>query len=523
MSKLPVLITRISGQSSANDGVTEIAFVFQESSKASSQESKKKVLLPSRKSKYLPTLQRLVKDGIFQGKAKTQQFIRFVGVKGAENVLFIGMGAPDALDTPEKARVAGGLAYAKLKSESVKHVVVDGNSWFEVSKLKSSGQNFLQAFLEGLLLSHYEIVKPGALKTEKNKSESTELQRVEVLVEKGLSKSELQNMLQLIQKEVEMVHLTRDWSNLPSNIGTPTYYANEISRLAKRFGISVKVLSKKDAAREKMGLFLGVGQSSKQEGKVVILDYRPKKQKKSKTIAFVGKGVTFDSGGISLKPANRMEEMKHDMTGAATVVAATFLAAQLGAPNRIVTIVGFTENMPGGDAIQPGNVLNSRSGKTVEIVNTDAEGRLVLGDLLDYIKDYEPDAIVDAATLTGAVTVALGRLCCAVMGNDQALMESLIESGEECGERIWQLPLWDEYFDDMKSVVADLRNSCNDSYGGSIRGGIFLKQFVPSSMKWAHLDIAATAWDLGFLPYCPKTGATGTHVRTLTHFAMNYK
>ena len=214
--------------------------------------------------------------------------------------------------------------------------------------------------------------------------------------------------------------------------------------------------------------------------------------------------------------------MKHDMTGAATLFAATLLAAKLKVPNRVVTVLAFTENMPDGKAIQPGNILTARNGKTVEIINTDAEGRLILGDVLDYAHQFKPDAIVDAATLTGAVGIALGKHCSAILGNDENLIESLRRAGDNCGERLWQLPLYDEYFDDMKSEYADMKNSVNDSAGGTIRGAIFLKQFIKSGFKWAHLDIASLAWDLGHLPYFPKKGASGAFVRTLARFAADF-
>jgi leucyl aminopeptidase len=283
------------------------------------------------------------------------------------------------------------------------------------------------------------------------------------------------------------------------------------------------VLSEKDAEREKMGLFLGVGQGSEREGKIVIVEYNPKgATKTAKTIALVGKGITFDSGGISIKPSMRMEDMKHDMTGAATVMGAIILASILKVPNRVVTIMGFTENMPSGSAITPGNILTSRAGKTVEIINTDAEGRLILADLLDYAQDMKPDAIIDAATLTGAVSIALGKQCCAILGNDESLIESVRRAGEVAGERIWQLPLYDEYFEDMKSDYADMKNSCNDSYGGTIRGAMFLKQYIRKGVRWAHLDIAATANSVAHHSYIPKRGATGTYVRTLAQFAAEF-
>jgi len=254
------------------------------------------------------------------------------------------------------------------------------------------------------------------------------------------------------------------------------------------------------------------------------LEYKPKTvSKKTKTVVLVGKGVTFDSGGISLKPSPRMEEMKHDMTGAATLMGTIVLAAKLKSPNRIVAILAFTENMPAGNAVKPGDVVTSRSGKTVEIQNTDAEGRLVLADVLDYAEKFKPDVMLDAATLTGAVAIALGKQCCAVMGTDQKVVDQLVSLGAEMNERIWQLPLYDDYIDDMRSEYADLKNIGGARMAGTIKGGIFLKQFVKSSIPWAHLDIACTAWDMGHVPYHPKKGASGAHVRTLARFVSEYQ
>lgn len=381
----------------------------------------------------------------------------------------------------------------------------------------------IRAFAEGLVLGAYQFVKHKSGGASKGAYSGPS--RLVFIVAGKAEKSRLEAELRLVRAIAVAVNVTRDWSNEPSNIGTPEFFAAESKRMAREYGLKCKVLSERDCAREKMGLFLGVGQGAEREGKIVVLEYQPKKTRgarKAKTIALVGKGVTFDSGGISIKPSMRMEEMKHDMTGAATVMGATLLAAAWGVPNRIVSVMAFTENMPDAAAIQPGNVLTSRAGKTVEIINTDAEGRLVLADALDYVQDFRPDAIVDVATLTGAVSVALGKLCCGIMGNEDTLIGALLQAGEHNGERIWQLPLFDEYFEDLKSDTADMKNSANDSYGGAIRGAIFLKQFIRKGVRWAHLDIASTSTNLGHLPYYPRRGASGAYVRTLARFSADF-
>ncbi|MEO5969980.1 MAG: leucyl aminopeptidase [Bdellovibrionia bacterium] len=522
MNKLPLLEARLS---SATGIDTNICAVFQDSAK--------KAISP--KGAYSPAVEKLRKAGAFDAKHGAIQFLRFFdsgSSKVADNALLIGMG-PSAELTEEKSRLAGGTVWAKLNAEKCKEVSVEVDSFVAASGIKEADRaRLMRAFAEGLVLSAYQFNKYKTkseaksegklgLKSEKGNNPPGPSQIVFVTQDKNL-KSQLE--LELIQVTAigEAVGVTRDWSNEPSNYGTPVYYANEAKRLAKQYGLKCKILTEQDAEREKMGLFLGVGQGAERESRIVVLEYSPKGVKNPKTVALVGKGVTFDSGGISIKPSMKMEDMKHDMTGAATVMGAMLLASSWEVPNRVVAVMAFCENMPDGNAIQPGNVLTSRSGKTVEIINTDAEGRLVLADVLDYAQDLKPDAIVDVATLTGAVSIALGKHCCGILGNDEALISAVRRAGEANGERIWELPLYDEYFDDLKSDYADMKNSANDSLGGTIRGAVFLKQFIRKGSMWAHLDIAATAWNLGHLSYYPKRGASGAYVRTLAQFIANF-
>jgi leucyl aminopeptidase len=258
---------------------------------------------------------------------------------------------------------------------------------------------------------------------------------------------------------------------------------------------------------------------------MVVVEYNPKPVKGApapKTLAFVGKGITFDTGGISLKPGARMEEMKHDMTGAATVFGAVLLASRLKVPNRVVGIMAFAENMPDGNAIVPGTVVTGRAGKSVEINNTDAEGRLVLADALDYAHDFKPDAIVNLATLTGAIGVSLGKYFSGLFANDDGLVRALKDACASQGEKLWEMPATDEYFDDLKTDSADMRNVAPDSYGGAIRAAVFLKQFIKPKQAWAHLDIATLANGVTYLSYIPKRGASGLFVRTLARLAADY-
>lgn len=483
------------------------------------QDASKKAV--AAKGAYSESVEKLRKSGAFTAKHAGIQFLRFGGKGGAENALLCGLGDPAEV-TEEKMRVAGGAIWSRLGAEKCGTAKISLDSLLEARGLKSdtSPARLVRALAEGLVLGAYSWTKHLS-KPEKEADRAT-IQFI--TADKSLS-SAIAKELKEVEAVGEAVTIVRDWSNEPSNIGTPEYYANEAVKLGKKYGLKVKVLSEADAKREGMGMFLGVGQGSEREGKVVIVEYTPKGAqgaKKGKLISLVGKGITFDSGGISIKPSMRMEGMKHDMTGAASVFGATILASLWGVQNRIVTVMGFTENMPSGTAITPSTVLKARNGKTVEVINTDAEGRLILGDLLDLAQDYKPDAVVNAATLTGAVSVALGKHAIGLLGNDDTLIEQLKRAGEKNFERLWQLPLFDEYFEDMKSETADMRNSANDSFGGTIRGAIFLKQFIRKGQAWAHLDIAAISDGITHFSYIPKKGASGIVVRTLAQFVADY-
>ena len=460
-------------------------------------------------------IQDLSKSGTFTASAKSAFFIRASYIDHT-NLLVAGLGGKKEF-SPEKARQTGAVVAGKIISEKVKHLGIDIDSLLK-SATKAQCQELLPAFLEGFYLAQYTFDRH---KTQKNNS--TKLESVHLVSHDRKNESWLKELAETVLTTVDCIFLTRDFSNEPSNFGTPEYYANEISKLCKTYGLKCKVMGEAEARKEKMELFLSVGQGSERESKVVIMEYSPKSNAKGgKHVSLVGKGVTFDSGGISIKPSMRMEDMKHDMTGAATMVGATLLAARLGSKNKITTILVFAENMPSGNATQPGNIIKTRNGKTVEIINTDAEGRLVLADALDLAHDYEPDVIVDTATLTGASSIALGKLASALFANDQKVAESLKKASASTEEALWELPLWDEYFEDLRSSYADMMNSANDSNGGTIRGAIFLKQFIKPGMKWAHVDLANRAYDQGYLPYNPRKGSSGVYVRTFAEFAMNY-
>jgi leucyl aminopeptidase len=283
--------------------------------------------------------------------------------------------------------------------------------------------------------------------------------------------------------------LTRGLQVLPGNTCTPSFLGRQAEDLARRHGHSVTVLDLGAIRKEKMGGLLAVAQGSVEEPRFIVLEYHGAP---GAPVVLVGKGVTFDTGGISIKPADKMEDMKYDMSGAAAVLGTFEVLGRLKPKVHVVGLIPTTENMPSGTAVKPGDVIQTHFGKSIEIINTDAEGRLILCDALSYARKFEPACVVDAATLTGAVVVGLGSIASGLMGNDDGLIEEVRQAGERAGERVWQLPLWDEYREMIKSDIADVKNSAGRP-AGSITAGWFLREFV-SGYAWAHVDIAGTAY-----------------------------
>lgn len=321
----------------------------------------------------------------------------------------------------------------------------------------------------------------------------------------------------------QAVRLVRDLGNHPSNQMTPEHFARDAAEMADD-RIEVRVYDRAELEELKLGGILAVGQGSANEPKLVTMEYRPKKvTKATKTIALVGKGITFDSGGISIKPSDAMDEMKLDMAGAATCVGVIAAARALDLPLRIVAICPLAENLPSDRALKPGDIITAYNGKTIEVLNTDAEGRIVLADGLSFAaKEYQPDAIIDLATLTGAALVVLGHVGAPMMGNDEHLMEALSASAKRTNERVWPLPLWDEYKEQVKSEIADVKNLGDGRNAGVIAGAAFLANFVPKSIPWIHLDIAGTSMvSKPVNAYTPK-GGTGWGVRLLIDFLEHY-
>lgn len=318
----------------------------------------------------------------------------------------------------------------------------------------------------------------------------------------------------------DCIRVARDFVNEAPNILNSETYAKEIEKDAKTLKhVKIKILGKAEMKKEKMGMFLSVNAGSAHEPRLVHLTYTPPKATaKTKHIALVGKGLTFDTGGYSLKPGASMMNMKFDMAGSSTVYAAFRAAVLLQLPVKISCYMGMTDNAVNELATMPDSIVTARNGKTVEILNTDAEGRLVLGDVVNYACDSKPDALIDAATLTGAILVALGNEVCGLFSNNQKLADSLLKSAKNTDEYMWQLPIIDEHRNDMKALVADLKNIGASSFGGSAKGAAFIENFVEPGIAWAHLDIAGIGDSQGHLPYCSPKGASGLIIRTLVDY-----
>jgi leucyl aminopeptidase len=440
----------------------------------------------------------LLRTKEFTGKLNSAKVIHTLGRMAAERVLLVGLGKERDF-VPDRMRQAAGTAARVLRASSQRAVAF----------VLPEGAALLQPAAEGYALGEYTF--------EQYKSEPEKLDRVETvtfLLPDGADRGDAGCVAADAKRVCEAVRFTRDLVAQPGNVATPAYLAEKSHEMAARFGVDCHVWERDEIERRGMHALLAVARGSRQQPRFITLDYRGADEK-NRPVVLVGKGITFDSGGISLKPREGMERMKDDMAGAAAVMGIVMAAASLKLPLNVVGLIPAAENLPGGNASKPGDVIRSMSGKTVEIVNTDAEGRLVLCDALHHALSFRPAAVIDLATLTGACVVALGSLATGMMGNDEGLKRALKRSGEATGERVWELPLWEEYGEVMKSDIADLKNAGGPA-AGTITAAWFLKNFAGSA-KWAHLDIAGTAWEEKGRHYLPK-GATGIGVRLLVHY-----
>lgn len=458
----------------------------------------------------------------FQGK-KSQEFLFYpaLAVKDNESniharrVLFVGLGKTDddINVRRERLRLAGGQVATlagKLKASDV--LVVLPATYI------LSAAEIAQCLTEGLLLGNYRF---DVYKNKTEEDNSGEAVQRFLLHDNGLSTGAVRKGMNRGKSQAEAACESRDMANEPGNRWTPAAFVDYAKKISKQDGLKYKVIEKSAMKKLGMGGIIGVNQGSALAPKLVIVEYRT--DKKNPTILLVGKGLTFDSGGISIKPASGMEDMKYDMCGGAAVITAMrAVAAEKQAGINVIALVPATENLPGSAAIKPGDIITHYGGKTSEIINTDAEGRLILADALAYgIETYKPAAVIDLATLTGAVIIGLGHHRTGLMSNNDSLAKQLLAAGDQAGEPLWRLPLGADYSKQIESKVADIKNTGGKG-GGAITAACYLQEFVGDT-PWAHLDIAGTAWNFTEKSYVPKKGPSGTGTRTLATFLRNWK
>lgn len=444
----------------------------------------------------------ILNNGDMEGKAGSTLLLHKVPNTVCKRVLLVGLGKKSKLHDREY-RNAVQAAFNALHEtgalDAVLFLIEDPVIKREISwKISHT-----------VIMAMKSVYHPDQLKS-KHEGSKQHLRKVTLSTTSRVDSDIGEKALQWGLATAHGMSLTKDLGNLPPNVCTPSYLAELAMKMAKTYKLKATVLEQKDMERLGMGSLLSVAQGSSQPAKLITLEYWGRK-KKEKPVVLVGKGVTFDTGGISLKPAAEMDEMKYDMCGAASVLGTIAAIAQMRLPINVVGIIPATENMPGGNATKPGDIVTSMSGQTIEILNTDAEGRLILCDALTYAERYEPEVVIDIATLTGACVIALGHVASGLLSNNEELAMELLNASEQAADRAWHLPLWDAYQEQLKSNFADMAN-IGGRAAGTITAACFLSRFT-KKYRWAHIDIAGTAWESG-----KKKGATGRPVPLLTQF-----
>jgi leucyl aminopeptidase len=448
----------------------------------------------------LKLLADLKESGELKGKSYERTLIHRPAGLVAQKLLVVGAGKKEKFRPFQLGRLAGAAARF-LRARGVRQM-----AWVAGNECDAEQ---VQWIVEGVVLADYDADR---YRTERNGDF-----RIDSLVVagEGLVVSEEVNAAVEQGRTIgEAANFTRDLVNEPANRMTPTILARRAREMAERMGLVYQELGQEEIRNLKMGAFLAVAQGSDQPPRLLVLRYLPADAPESPVIGLVGKGVTFDSGGISIKPSQDMHEMKTDMAGGATMLGVMQAIARIKPKVRVIAVIPATENMPSGKAYRPGDVITSMSGKTIEVLNTDAEGRLALADALTYARQIGCNVLIDAATLTGAVTVALGNITTGVFGRHQEWIDRVVASGTRTGERMWHLPVDDDYRELYKSSIGDLANT-GGRYGGAITAAMFVGEFAEDT-PWVHLDIAGTRWSNEEKPYLAK-GPTGVPVRTLVH------
>src|ERR1700726_4321194 len=448
------------------------------------------------------TISKLAASGELTGKMMEVTLLHYPQGLAAQRLLILGAGKKDKFGTVELRRLAG-AAVRTLKAKQIKSLTFLG-------KEGDRSAQSAQAIVEGMILANFDSDK---YKTDKKPG--NEITAAAIAGWEESSRSDADRGLERGRLIGESQNFARELGNEPANRLTPRMLAERAEAMAKAAGLSVEVLDEKKIADLKMGALLSVAQGSVEPPRMIIITYTPKKLNPgAPVLGLVGKAITFDTGGISIKPANDMEKMKYAMIGAMRAI------ATLKPSCKVIAVIPSSENMPGGRAQKPGDVQISMTGKSIEVINTDAEGRLVLADGVAYAKQLGCTHLVDAATLTGAVVVALGNVNIGVFGSDQAFTDQLLASSRVAGEKMWPLPIDDGYREMIKSGIADIQNVGGGKGGGAIAGAMFIKEFTGDT-PWIHLDIAGTAWQDDVKPWSAK-GATGVGVRTLVDLAMKF-
>jgi leucyl aminopeptidase len=448
-------------------------------------------------------LRRALAQGDLGSKAGSTLLLQRVAGLAAERVLLVSLGERSGFDVGAFREAVRGAASA-LKGLGAKDAVLYAGEF-------TVGARGLPWAVRNAALGFRDAFYRFAHKTQKTPSEP-KLASVTLALIGAAPGAQAQAALKEAVATADGTDLARTLGNLPPNVCTPSYLADEARKLARRYKLQVQVLERADMEKLNMGALLAVTAGSRQPPKLIVLRYSGASKKK-KPLVLVGKGITFDTGGISLKPAPDMDEMKFDMSGAGSVLGAIRALAGMRAPVNVVGLVPACENMPDGMATRPGDVVTTHSGQTVEILNTDAEGRLILCDALSYAARFEPDAVVDIATLTGACVIALGNVVSGLFANDQRLADALKSAGDDAWDRVWQMPLYEDYQEQLRTNFADMAN-VGGRPGGAITAACFLARFT-RKMRWAHLDIAGTAWRSG-----RDKGSTGRPVPLLVRYAL---
>jgi leucyl aminopeptidase len=450
-------------------------------------------------------ISQLIKQGDTKGKLNEITILHSLGKLPTSRIVVTGLGKKKELNIDKvRGAVAETCRYLRRKGVTSVAAIVQGVG---INGIKND--DAVQAMTEGALLGLYAF-RRHITKKENNFGEIKEFMIV------GKEKRQIEKAITRGRILADAANWARDMANEPANFMTPTQMAGAARQLAKKYGLKVEVYEKEKMKELGMGGLLGVSQGSQQPPRFIILNYQGRDSEEV-DLALCGKGITFDSGGIDIKPSEGMEDMKRDMAGGASVMATLMALARLKPKINVTALVPATENMPSGTAMKPGDVIAAMNGKTIEVLNTDAEGRLILADALSYAKKLDAKAIIDVATLTGACHVALGSICSGAFSNNQELADKIIAAGNETGELMWQLPMYDEYKEQLKSDVADIKNIGN-RWGGAITGAKFLEEFVDKT-PWLHLDIAGTYETDKEKGYLVK-GATGVPVRTLVNLIL---